>query len=81
MMTAAKRLGLYSELRQFSAISLRLSPVTPKLAVDTIFCNSGFGMSVWGRGGFGGRATNAVELPLPSEEAVVDLFIDPGPNG
>jgi len=45
MMTAAKRLGLYSALRQFRAI-LRRSRVIPRFAVDTMFYSSGLGISV-----------------------------------
>jgi hypothetical protein len=42
MITAAKRFGLYSALRQFKAIFLKSSFV-PKLAVETMFCNNGCG--------------------------------------
>ena len=40
MITAAKRLGLYSALRACSAIFFR-SSLHPKFTVDTIFCSCG----------------------------------------
>jgi hypothetical protein len=40
IITAAKRLGLYSALRQFKAIFLK-SRDTPRLAVETIFYITG----------------------------------------
>lgn len=45
IMTAAKRLGLNSALRHFIAIVLKSRPSTPKLAVETMFYNSGVGFS------------------------------------
>jgi len=43
MMTAAKRLGLYSAFLQFKAIFLK-SNLIPRLAVDTIFYRMGYGL-------------------------------------
>jgi hypothetical protein len=40
IITAAKRLGLNSALRQLSAIFLK-SSLHPRFAVETIFCNYG----------------------------------------
>lgn len=42
IITAAKRRGLYSALRQFNAIFLK-SNLAPRFAVDTIFCRIGSG--------------------------------------
>lgn len=49
MMTAAKRRGLYSALRQFNAIFLK-SNFIPKLAVETMFCKMGYGLASWPNG-------------------------------
>jgi hypothetical protein len=54
IITAAKRFGLYSALRQFRAMLLRSSEI-PRFAVETMFYRSGRGMSVGGAEGLGTR--------------------------
>jgi hypothetical protein len=47
MMTAANLFGLYSAFLHYMAISLSFK-LTPKFAVETIFCKTGVGISAWG---------------------------------